>query len=145
MIGKLSFCAAVSGLLVVACGSKDSPPDLAGTGGSSVGGAPSGGSTPTSGGATSTGGTTANTGGAGTTGGVATTGGAGTTGGSTPGGAPTVTCQQAASAYTIATVQLDAALVPHVVTSGWGASLFAQVPVAVNATSGDVYVGFTRD
>ena len=60
-------------------------------------------------------------------------------------GAPSVSCAQAATPYALKSVALDASIVPHILTQGWGASLAPQGPVAVNATSGEVYVGLTRD
>jgi hypothetical protein len=64
---------------------------------------------------------------------------------STGTGATTVTCDQAAGAYALSTVSLDASLTPHVVTRGFGANLFAQAPVAVDPNTGTAYVGFTLD
>lgn len=67
--------------------------------------------------------------------------------GSSPGGAAgsvgVINCSEAAAAYTISAASLEAGGVPAARTSGFGAALFAELPLAVSG-SGQVYVGFTR-
>ncbi len=103
------------------------------TGGSAVNGGAANGGTPNAAGGSPSGGAATAAGGAAVS----------ASGGST--GPTMVTCPQAANPYAVSAVELDAGLVPHVVSQGFNTSLFAQVPVAVNATTGDVFVGFTRD
>ncbi len=132
-----------------ACSGKEDPPSNAQAGGAgtlSSGGQSSGGSAPSAG-ATSQAGAAGSPGAGGganaAAGGSNSTAGAAAFGGSaTLGGAPAVTCSQATGAYQITRVELDATLAPQV-GSGFGSSLFAQVPVAVHPTSGAVFVGLT--
>ena len=59
--------------------------------------------------------------------------------------AMSIACTQAVNAYTVASISLDASMTPHTVPNAFGSSLFAQIPVAVDAATGNVYVGFTLD
>jgi len=117
-------------LFAVACGS------------GAISGTPAGGA----GGASATGGS-GSPGGSG--GGAVTSGGGGASqvgsgggpGGSGPAGPQA--CADAQKPYTIAAVKLDASLVPSLDTGGFGGGR-TQLPVAVDAMTSRLYVGFTR-
>jgi hypothetical protein len=145
--GALSMC-------MSACAAEDE-----GAGG--AGGAQSTGGTLASGGSGGAGGASGaagvgGSGGAGGSGGNATAGaggmgaGGGGAGGMSSGGSGGNTgplpasCAEAASAYTIATSLFDASLVPAAPASSWGGGT-PRTPVAIDAASGAIYVGFTRE
>ncbi len=122
-------------------------PGLGGSSGSG-GGSPGGGTAP---GGTAGTGAAASVGGGAETGGLSGEGGAPGSGGApssggaeSTGGIPEpLTCAEAVGPYAIAATPLDPALVPGEVAGGWGAENFAELPVAVDPTTGEVYVGFT--
>jgi hypothetical protein len=157
MLRRVGWPALFSATFCLACGTASSSgTSLLGTGGSSSGGVTSGGPTPTagaSGASAAPGGSGGSSGAASVSGGggQAATGGiggapaSGSGGAISSGGAATVTCSQAATPYALSSVTLDPSWVPHLTTQGFNSSLFAAVPVAVNAVSGEVFVGFTRD
>jgi hypothetical protein len=65
-------------------------------------------------------------------------GAAGSNGGTGP-----ATCTEAASAYSLTATPLDAGLVPSGSSSGFGNQGYARLPVAVDSTTGQAYVGLT--
>ncbi len=153
--------ASVLPLLALACGAPDEPGDSGagapGAGGEAVttggsvaadggatGAAPATGGLETTGGTPSTGGTPA-TGGTPSTGGLEGTGGTTGTGGiEGTGGIPEpLTCAEAVGPYAIGATPLPTAPTPGEAADGWGAENFAELPVAVDAASGKIYVGFT--
>ena len=82
------------------------------------------------------------------TGGASGASGAGATAGTSapdagPAQPPPATCGDAARAYTVASSQLDASLVPEMPAQSWGGA-GPRTPVAVDPETGKVYVGFTR-
>lgn len=72
-------------------------------------------------------------------------------GGSPPGGGPpagagatTLNCSEAAAPYALQVTQLDPGVVPRATPQGFNAGLSATVPLAVDAATGQVFVGLTR-
>jgi hypothetical protein len=104
-----------------------------GAGGGGAGGA---GSVPTA-----TGGSGSGTAGAGGAGGVGPI--AGAAGSAGPSGPPPASCGDAARAYTVVRASLDASFTPDAEDTSWGGSA-PRAPVAVDAATSEVYVGFTR-
>jgi hypothetical protein len=146
----------------LACGSDDAPPQTSGENGGTAG--TGGGAAGTSGGsggsagtglATGAGGSAAGSGGASGSSGSAGNGGGGAAGGSagassagTAGssggtGPVTVTCGEAAAAYTVSITPFATSLVPYSASSSWGSSLAAQRPASVHGER--LYVGFTTE
>jgi hypothetical protein len=70
-------------------------------------------------------------------------GASGSSGTAGSGGSGPATCSEAAAAYTISATPLDASLVPTSATSGFGNRTFARLPVAVDASTNQAYVGLT--
>lgn len=120
--------ALLSSSLALACGGSEaaptppgaggaSHPATAGAAGSSIAGAPSGRA------------------------GASSSGGAGLP---ASGGASTLTCSEAAAPYTLKLTELDPSVVPRAAAQGFNAGLSATVPLAVDAVTGQVFVGLTR-
>ena len=109
---------------------------------SGAGGSGTGGSGADSGtGGSGTGGSAGSgAGGAAGTGGSGVSGSAGSSGGTGP---VTVTCAEAAAAYTLSVTPFATNLVPYSASSSWGSSLAAQRPVSVHDDR--LYVGFTSE
>jgi len=147
MVSSMATTGAAGLVVLAALGCTGSLVTTPTPGGGSLGGGPGAGGSVGPGPAGSTG--NSGTGGGPGAGGSTVTGVGGTggpvtgTGGSA--GPTTVTCPQAARPYAVASVALSPSLAPHINSQGFGATLFAQVPVAVHPTTGAAYVGFTRD
>jgi hypothetical protein len=107
-----------------------------GTAGGGAGGAGGLGSVPTAN--AGAGGGVAGAGGAGGAGPIA--GAAGSAGAAGP---PPASCGDAARAYTVVRASLDASFTPDAEDTSWGGSA-PRVPVAVDAATSAVYVGFTQ-
>jgi hypothetical protein len=140
-------------ICLAACGADDSADD-GGAGGAAatmagVGGGGAGGTAGAAGASGNGGGGGGGQGGAGgvVTAGVGGAGGEGGAGGSGgAGGVPMLpaSCGDAASTYAVTSTMLDASFVVAEGARSWGGGL-PRTPVAVDAASGDVYVGFTRE
>ena len=130
---------ALLGVGLAALGCSDSGTENNGGNGASGGTSNSGsGGTPTGG---SSGGNS-NQAGAGSGGSAGSS--ASTSSGGSAGTVGSVTCSQAASAYTVSATPLDASFVPAQ-ANGFRGDWLSRVPVAVSPTGTDVYVAFTSE
>jgi hypothetical protein len=134
---------------LAACGGESEPREGATGGGGQAGTGGAAGASAGSGGlgASGRGSAGSGVGTAGTSGAGGASGTGATAGTSAPDAGPTqpppASCGDAARAYSVASSQLDASLVPEMPAQSWGGGS-PRTPVAVDPATGKVYVGFTR-